>query len=122
MLRNKQRMVQRLDWNTHLAVLSGSQNIAGIRKQARGLNGARTLADLTPRESEPALVWMNASVSENQLQGRHGVGRFALFREPEIFLLAYRESDLDRVKSGNRGHGVRYRANQIANLDLCRTS
>ena len=44
------------------------------------------------------LVWMNGSVGENQLQGRHGVGRLALLREPEIFLLAYRESDLDRVK------------------------
>src|SRR5580704_14252643 len=116
MLRNKQRMVQRLDWNTHLAVLSGSQNIAGIRKQARGLNGARTLADLTPRESKPAFVWMNASVGENQLQRRHWVCRFSLFREPEIFLLAYRESDFDRVKGGNRGYGVRHGADQIANL------
>ncbi len=114
--------MQRFDWNTHFAVLSGSQNIAGIRKQACGLNGARTLADLTPGESKPALVWMNASVGENQLQGRHRVGRFALLREPEIFLLAYRESDLDRVKGGNRGYGVRHRANQIADLDLRRTS
>src|SRR5580700_5880297 len=114
--------MQRFDWHTYLAVLSGSQNIAGIRKQACGLNGACTLADLTPRESEPALVWMNASVGENQLQGRHRVGRFALLREPEIFLLAYRESDLDRVQGGNRGYGVRHRVNQIADLDLRRTS
>src|SRR5579862_3883978 len=114
--------MQRFDWDTHLAVLSGSQNITGIRKQARGLNGARTLADLTARETKPALLWMNASVSENQLQGRHRVGRFALLREPEIFLLAYGESDLDRVQGGNRGYGVRHRANQVADLDLRRTS
>src|SRR5258708_2844718 len=114
--------MQRFDGNTHLAVLSGSQNITGIRKQARGLNGTRTLADLTPRESKPALVWMNASVRENQLQRRHRVGRLALFREPEIFLLAYRESDLDRVKSGDGGHGVGRRTNKIADLGLSRTS
>jgi hypothetical protein len=61
---------------------------------------------------------MNASVGENQFQRRHRVGRFALFRQPEIFLLAYRESDLDRVNSGNGGYGVRHRANQIADLNL----
>src|ERR1700733_14092149 len=64
---------------------------------------------------------MNASVGENQLQRRHWVCRFSLFREPEIFLLAYRESDFDRVKAGNRGYGVRHGADQIANLDLRRT-
>src|SRR5579862_6364781 len=114
--------MQRFDRNTHLAVLSGPEDIAGIRKQARSLNGARTLTDLTPRKSKPALVWMNASVGENQLQRRHRVGRFALLRQPEIFLLANRESDLNRVQGGNRGYGVRHRANQIADLDLGRTS
>ena len=37
------------------------------------------------------------SAGEDQLQRRLGVSRFVLFREPEIFLLAYRECDLNRV-------------------------
>ena len=55
MLRNKQRIMERFDWHTHLAVLSGSQNIAGIRKQAGGRLG-HVLADASVRERAAAVA------------------------------------------------------------------
>src|SRR5690242_14142513 len=105
--------------NAHFAVLSGAQDVARIREQSCGLNRAGTLVHLAPGKGVLSLVWINGSVGESQLQRRRGVGWFVLLREPQIFLFAYRESDLDRVNRRNGGYGVRRgRANQIADLNL----
>ena len=107
LLGNKQGAMECFNGNTHFAVLSGAKNVARIREQSCGLNGAGALVDLAPGKGVLSPVWIDCSVGENQLQRRRGVSRFVLFRKPEIFLLAHRESDLDRVNSRNGGHGVR---------------
>jgi Permease MlaE len=77
------------------------------------------LVDLPPGKGVLSLVRVGRTVGENQLQRRRGVGWLVLLREPEIFLFAHRESDLDRIDRRNGCNGVRRcRAHQIADLNL----
>ncbi len=106
--------------NADFAILSGPQNVARIRKQSCGLDGAGALVDLPPGKGVPSLVRIDSSIGENQLQWRRGVSRFVLLREPEVFLFTDCEYDLYRVNRRNGGYRVRRRrAHQIADLNLC---
>src|SRR4029077_565454 len=119
LLRNKQRPMEGFNGNTHFAVLSWPQNVAWVREESCGLDGAGTLVHLAPGKGVLSLVWKHRSVGEHQLQRRCRIRWLVLFREPEIFLLADRECDLTGVNRGNGRYGVRRgRAHQIADLSL----
>src|SRR4029077_16118776 len=109
LLRNKQRPMEGFNGNTHFAVLSWPQNVAWVREESCGLDGAGTLVHLAPGKGVLSVLWIDRSVGEDQLQRRRGVGWLVLLREPKIFLLAYRECDFDRVNGRNSGYGVRRR-------------
>ena len=59
LLRNKQGAMQGFNGNAHFAVLSGPQNVARIREQACGLDGAGALVDLARGEGVLTLVWID---------------------------------------------------------------
>jgi hypothetical protein len=98
LLRNKQCAMQGFDGNPHLAVLSGRRMLPGFgNRPVTSIAPVPWLVDLPTGEGKLSLMRMNGSVGKNQFQRRYRIGRFALFRKPEIFLFADCESDLDRV-------------------------
>jgi hypothetical protein len=99
LLRNKYCAVDCFNCNAHLAVLSRAQKVARIWKRSCDFNCAGALVNLAIGKGELSLVWINGSVGENQLEWRRRFGWSPLSGNPEIFLLAYGEIDLDGIKS-----------------------
>ena len=116
-MRNEQSAFVLSGHGAHHRVLAGAQDVAGIRKQGRHLDGAGAGVHLPVGEREPAVVRMRGPVGQDQfqLQMMKRVGP----RETEILLLADGEDRFDGIQRGYGSHRGARRGDQIADLNGC---
>lgn len=123
-LRNQEGFVANFCFSLDASKLTGTQQILGIGEAARDLYCSRLGIDLALDKNDVSLVWIDAAVSERELQ-RHRVPTAEQVRFPsslhttrqrKILLLADGKINLDRVYLRDRSERRR-RANQIAYLD-----
>src|SRR6266850_6784974 len=106
-LRNEQRAFFRVDDGAHLRVLAGAQEIARVREHAPDADSAGRRPDRAIQDRDRSPIGVRRSIGQGELEVVLPLAvtpsQRAALPQSQIFLLADRELDVDRVDLRDRG-------------------